>query len=55
MAVLSIYISDPAFRVLEQVAARTGRTISDLAESAVEDAAIRQKNDDDRLRENVND
>lgn len=48
MTILSVYLSTPAYQVLERVAAETGRTVEDLAESAIEDAAIRQKNDDDR-------
>lgn len=40
MTVLTIVISERAMRALEQVSRDTGRTVSDLAESAVEDAAV---------------
>lgn len=40
MASLTIYIDDRAFAALERCALASERTVTDLAEAAVEDAAL---------------
>jgi len=51
MSVVSVYVSDVAFKVLERAAEKLGRSVGDLAESAVEDCAIRWKNENKALRD----
>ena len=43
MAVLSVYVDDRDFAMLQSVANATGRTVEDLAESAISEAACRSR------------
>lgn len=40
MAILNCYVDDRTMDVLREVASRTGRTVNDLAEAAISDAAV---------------